>query len=81
MTVNVIAPGIFATGIRKDGVEQPRDPGVLAGVPLGRFVGPSDVAGAALYLASKAGSCLTGAIVTVDGGWLPLCENHRMCCA
>ena len=68
ITVNVLAPGIFPTGIRRNGVEQPRDPGVLATVPLNRFLSPSDVAGTALFLASAAGAYLTGAVLPVDGG-------------
>lgn len=68
ITVNVLAPGMFVTGIRREGKDYPRDPSVLAEVPLGRFVGPSDVAGAALYLASAAGSGLTGVMLPVDCG-------------
>ncbi|NKQ55515.1 SDR family oxidoreductase [Amycolatopsis sp. K13G38] len=68
ITVNVLAPGMFVTGLRREGKEYRRDPAVLAEVPLGRFVGPSDVAGAALYLASTAGSGLTGVVIPVDCG-------------
>jgi NAD(P)-dependent dehydrogenase (short-subunit alcohol dehydrogenase family) len=37
-------------------------------VPLGRIGRPEDIAGAALYLASRAGAYVTGAVLPVDGG-------------
>ena len=41
---------------------------VGAGVPLGRIGAASDIAGATLYLCSKAGAYVTGAIIPIDGG-------------
>lgn len=41
---------------------------VTAPIPLKRLTGVFDMAGAAIYLASKAGSYLTGVVVPVDGG-------------
>jgi NAD(P)-dependent dehydrogenase (short-subunit alcohol dehydrogenase family) len=38
--------------------------------PLGRLGKPEDITGAALYLASDAASWTTGAILTVDGGFM-----------
>ena len=52
----------FATA-RDEQVEK-----VSAGVPLGRIGGPDDVAGATIYLCSRAGSYITGAILPIDGG-------------
>jgi len=38
------------------------------GIPMGRLGAPEDMGGAAIYLSSKAGSWVTGHILTVDGG-------------
>jgi NAD(P)-dependent dehydrogenase (short-subunit alcohol dehydrogenase family) len=43
---------------------------IIAGVPLGRIGTPEDVAGTALYLASRAGAYVNGATITLDGGSL-----------
>ena len=50
---------------KKKGVE-----GVGKMIPLGRVGSEEDMAGAAIYLASKAGSWVTGTIMVVDGGVL-----------
>jgi NAD(P)-dependent dehydrogenase (short-subunit alcohol dehydrogenase family) len=41
-----------------------------AAIPLGRLARPEDVAGVVVFLASPAGSYITGQAVTVDGGFL-----------
>jgi NAD(P)-dependent dehydrogenase (short-subunit alcohol dehydrogenase family) len=68
VTVNVIAPGMFKSKMLKGTLEQHGDEAVLAQVPLKRFASPSDMAGAAIFLASRAGSYVTGAVIAVDGG-------------
>ena len=41
---------------------------IRAGVPLQRIGEPGDMAGAAIYLASRAASYVTGVVIPVDGG-------------
>jgi NAD(P)-dependent dehydrogenase (short-subunit alcohol dehydrogenase family) len=49
-------------------LEQKGEATVLEPVPLKRFADPADMAGTAIYLASRAGAYVTGAVLTVDGG-------------
>ncbi len=65
--VNAIAPGWFPTDMSRAMLER-HGPTVLAAIPLGRFGGPKDLIGAALFLASDASSFVTGQILAVDGG-------------
>jgi 2-deoxy-D-gluconate 3-dehydrogenase len=71
INVNAIAPGYFATAntaqLRAD---EGRNREILARIPAGRWGEPSDLAGAAVFLASAAADYMHGAIVPVDGGWL-----------
>lgn len=41
---------------------------IEAAVPLGRIGSPQDVAGACLFLSSRAGAYVNGSTITVDGG-------------
>lgn len=41
---------------------------IESGIPLGRIGTPEDVAGACLFLSSRAGSYVNGATITLDGG-------------
>jgi 3-oxoacyl-[acyl-carrier protein] reductase len=65
--VNAISPGPFATDMVRNMSEEARAAAV-AKTPLGRMADPSEIAGAAIFLASPAGGFLTGSTVTVDGG-------------
>ena len=67
ITVNAIAPGPFPSKMTKFLFDAGEDV-VASQVPLKRTGRPDDMAGAAIYLASRAGSYLTGAIIPVDGG-------------
>jgi NAD(P)-dependent dehydrogenase (short-subunit alcohol dehydrogenase family) len=67
ITVNAIAPGLFPSKMTKFIFENMQDE-VVRQIPLGRHGRPEDMAGTAIFLASRAGSYLTGAVVPVDGG-------------
>lgn len=68
--VNCICPGTAETGMTKEVLEnkQLREM-FLAPIPLKRFGKTSDIANAALYLASDLSAYLTGVVLPVDGGW------------
>lgn len=69
ITVNAIAPGPFESKMMAFALGDPdARAAVESTVPLGRIGRPDDVAGTAIFLASRAGSYLTGAIIPVDGG-------------
>ncbi|MCQ1854871.1 SDR family oxidoreductase [Neorhizobium galegae] len=69
VTSNAIAPGMFAT---ETNAEISANPDMNAfmrqRVPLQRWGRPGEIAGAALFLASDAGSFVNGHVLTVDGG-------------
>ena len=65
--VNAIAPGWFPTDMSGKVIERNKDM-LLAGIPAGRFGGPDDLKGAAVFLASDASNFVTGNILVVDGG-------------
>jgi NAD(P)-dependent dehydrogenase (short-subunit alcohol dehydrogenase family) len=65
--VNVIVPGAFLTDISKAWTEEMQQR-IRSGVPMGRAGEPSEIVGAAVYLASDAASYTTGAVIKVDGG-------------
>jgi 2-dehydro-3-deoxy-D-gluconate 5-dehydrogenase len=71
VNVNAIAPGYFVTNnttaLRED---QDRSAQILARIPAARWGEPSDIGGAAVFLASKASDYVHGTVLPVDGGWL-----------
>jgi NAD(P)-dependent dehydrogenase (short-subunit alcohol dehydrogenase family) len=67
--VNAIAPGVIRTDFARALWEDPNAEAALQRVtPLGRIGEPGEIAGAAVFLASKAGSYVTGQTIVVDGG-------------
>ncbi|HTA12294.1 MAG TPA: SDR family oxidoreductase [Solirubrobacteraceae bacterium] len=69
ITVNAIAPGPFQSKMMAFALEDPDSRAAIeSGVPLGRIGRPDDVAGLTLFLASRAGAYVTGAVIPLDGG-------------
>jgi NAD(P)-dependent dehydrogenase (short-subunit alcohol dehydrogenase family) len=67
--VNAIAPSIVRTDFARRLWEDPEIYAkAVARYPLGRIGEPDDVAGAAIFLASRAGAFVTGQVIVVDGG-------------
>jgi 2-deoxy-D-gluconate 3-dehydrogenase len=71
INVNAIAPGYMATdnteALRADPV---RSRQIMERIPAGRWGTPEDLAGAAVFLASRASDYMHGHVLVVDGGWL-----------
>jgi len=67
VTVNAVAPGPFESKMMAETLRRFRD-AIVSSCPLGRIGEPEDMAGVAIYLASRAGAYLTGAVIPVDGG-------------
>lgn len=69
--VNAIAPGYFETdntaNLRKD---EKRFTEISARIPAGRWGKPEDLAGAAVFLSSRASDYVNGHVLLVDGGWM-----------
>ncbi len=71
VNVNAVVPGYIATdnntALREDPVRAGQ---ILDRIPAGRWGDPTDLAGAAVFLASPAADYVHGALLAVDGGWL-----------
>lgn len=70
VTVNCIAPGLFATELPMSVLSKEEQRGFAQRTALGRWGQPGELAGPALLLASDAGSYITGSALLVDGGIL-----------
>jgi 2-deoxy-D-gluconate 3-dehydrogenase len=71
VNVNAIAPGYVATSNTEAlQADETRNRQVLERIPAGRWGAPSDIGGAAVFLASAASDYVHGHILAVDGGWL-----------
>lgn len=69
VTVNAICPGFFLTEANQVHLDNPRfDTWVKERTPLGRWGDPAELGGAAVFLASQAGSYVNGHLLMVDGG-------------
>ena len=67
ITANAIAPGPFPSKMTA-GIAQTMGDEIRRHVPLGRWGEPPDMAGVAIYLASRASAYVSGAVIPVDGG-------------
>ena len=71
VNVNAIAPGVFRTALNQKLLdESPRGQEFKQRTPMGRFGQVSELAGAAVFLASESASFVSGEIIVVDGGFL-----------
>lgn len=71
VNVNAIAPGYFKTdNTAALQANTERNQQIMARLPAGRWGEPADLAGAAIFLASKASDYVHGHVLAVDGGWL-----------
>ncbi len=72
--VNAVAPGLTETPLVREWIDAQEEPEVFrantaATIPLGRFAEPEEVAAAILYLSSDEASYVTGATLSIDGGY------------
>src|ERR1051325_9767524 len=71
INVNAIAPGYMRTSntqaLQQD---ETRNRQILERIPAGRWGEPSDLAGAAVFLASAASDYVNGHVLVIDGGWM-----------
>ncbi|MGL5445782.1 MAG: SDR family oxidoreductase, partial [Rhabdaerophilum sp.] len=71
LNVNAIAPGyVVSNNTEALRADPDRSAAILARIPAGRWANPTDIGGAAVFLASAAADYIHGAILPVDGGWL-----------
>ncbi|SCK40746.1 NAD(P)-dependent dehydrogenase, short-chain alcohol dehydrogenase family [Variovorax sp. HW608] len=66
IVVSAIAPGAFASNMNKEARDHADE--IKGHIPAGRIGEPEDMAGAAIYLASRAGDYVMGSTLVVDGG-------------
>jgi NAD(P)-dependent dehydrogenase (short-subunit alcohol dehydrogenase family) len=70
INVNALLPGPFGTEMNLSLLKDPvKYQSFVSRIPLGRWGELEEIAGIALYLASPASSFMTGACISIDGGW------------
>ncbi|GAO54758.1 MULTISPECIES: SDR family oxidoreductase [unclassified Novosphingobium] len=73
IVVTCIAPGAYPSEMNKVAARKPEES--ARGIPSGRIGGVEDIAGGAIYLASRAGDYVVGTTIPIDGGivnaWIP----------
>ena len=68
ITINAIASGMCPPKMMHGTLDRVSEEKVVAKIPPSHLTEADDVAGAAIYLASRVTSCVTGAVVPMDGG-------------
>ena len=69
--INAIAPGYFRTDNTQRLQDDPnRSQEISSRIPAGRWGEPEDLAGAVVFLASRASDYVNGHVLVVDGGWM-----------
>lgn len=68
--VNALAPGYIATDLNSEFLASEAGQRLISRIPQRRVATPADLDGALLLLAADAGSYITGAVISVDGGHL-----------
>ncbi len=70
ITVNAILPGPFGTEMNQSFLDDPEKyAAFVSDIPMGRWGEVEEIGGLAVFLASDASSFITGAGITIDGGW------------
>ena len=71
VNVNAIAPGYIETDVTAALRNDPaRNRQIIERIPAGRWGRPDDVAGAVVFLSSRASNYVHGHVLAVDGSWL-----------
>ncbi|HEY4108423.1 SDR family NAD(P)-dependent oxidoreductase [Puia sp.] len=71
ITVNALLPGPFGTDMNLPLMNDPaKYQSFISRIPMGRWGELEEIGGIALYLASPASSFMTGACISIDGGWI-----------
>jgi NAD(P)-dependent dehydrogenase (short-subunit alcohol dehydrogenase family) len=70
VTLNSVALGLISNAAAREAIVAPgaSGTGTLAGVPIGRFVEPSEIGACVVWLTSEAGGAVTGQTLHVNGG-------------
>ncbi|MFD2922977.1 2-dehydro-3-deoxy-D-gluconate 5-dehydrogenase KduD [Halobacillus naozhouensis] len=71
VNVNAVAPGYIATEMNEALIaDEKRSKEILDRIPAGRWGNPEDLAGAIVFLATRAADYIHGEVLVVDGGWM-----------
>jgi 2-dehydro-3-deoxy-D-gluconate 5-dehydrogenase len=71
VNINALAPGYFETPLTQPLLRDPvRYAQITNRIPAGRWGQPHELAGAAVFLASRAADYIHGVVLPVDGGWM-----------